>query len=97
MNTTKKTQIYNLVILDKSGSMESIRTEAINGYNETLGSIKATQLKFMDTQEHFVSLAAFCDCGIDMIYDMTPIKDAEKLTKEKYDPCCCTPLFDAIG
>ena len=97
MNTTKKTQIYNLVILDKSGSMESIRTEAINGYNETLGSIKSTQLKFMDTQEHYVSLAAFCDCGIDMIYDMTPIKDAEKLTKEKYDPCCCTPLFDAIG
>ena len=51
----------------------------------------------MDTQEHFVSLAAFCDCGVDMIYDMTPIKDAEKLTKEKYDPCCSTPLFDAIG
>ena len=97
MNTPNKTKIYNLVILDKSGSMESIRTEAINGYNETLGSIKATQLKFMDTQEHFVSLAAFCDCGIDMIYDMTPIKDADKLTKEKYDPCCCTPLFDAIG
>ena len=93
----KKTQIYNLVILDKSGSMESIRKEAIDGYNEPLGSIKSTQLKFMDTQEHFVSLAAFCDCGIDMIYDMTPIKDAEKLTKEKYDPCCCTPLFDAIG
>lgn len=97
MNTPNKTQIYNLVILDKSGSMESIRTEAINGYNETLGSIKATQLKFLDTQEHYVSLAAFCDCGIDMIYDMTPIMDAKKLTKEKYDPCCCTPLFDAIG
>ena len=97
MKTPTKTQVYNLVILDKSGSMESIRTEAINGYNETLGSIKSTQLKFLDTQEHFVSLAAFCDCGIDMIYDMTPIKDADKLTKEKYDPCCCTPLFDAIG
>ena len=97
MDTAKKTPIYNLVILDKSGSMEAIRTEAINGYNETLGSIKATQLKHMDTQEHFVSLAAFCNCGIDMVYDMTPIKDADKLTKEKYDPCCCTPLFDAIG
>jgi hypothetical protein len=97
MKTPTKTQVYNLVILDKSGSMESIRTEAINGYNETLGSIKSTQLKFLDTQDHFVSLAAFCDCGIDMIYDMTPIKDAEKLTREKYDPCCCTPLFDAIG
>lgn len=97
MEANKKTQIYNLVILDKSGSMESIRKEAIDGYNETLGSIKATQLKFIDTQEHYVSLAAFCDCGIDMIYDMTPIKDADKLTKERYDPCCCTPLFDAIG
>ena len=42
MSTAKKTPIYNLVILDKSGSMESIRTEAINGYNETLGSIKST-------------------------------------------------------
>ena len=96
-NTPIKTQVYNLVILDKSGSMESIRKDAIDGYNETLGSIRAAQLKHLDTQDHFVSLAAFCDCGIDMIYDKTPIKDAEKLTWDKYDPCCCTPLFDAIG
>ena len=95
--TPAKTQVFNLVILDKSGSMESIRKEAIDGYNETLGAIRAAQLKHLDTQEHFVSLAAFCDCGIDMIYDKTPIKDADKLTKDKYEPCCCTPLFDAIG
>ena len=97
MEEVKKTQVYNLVILDKSGSMESIRKEAIDGYNETLGSIKAAQLKHLDTQEHFVSLAAFCDCGIDMIYDKTPIAQAEKLTKDQYAPCCCTPLYDAIG
>ena len=96
-NAPVKTQVYNLVILDKSGSMETIRKEAIDGYNETLGTIRAAQLKHIDTQEHFVSLAAFCGCGIDMIYDKTPIKDAEKLTWEKYDPCCSTPLFDAIG
>lgn len=96
-NENIKTQVFNLVILDKSGSMETIRKEAIDGYNETLGSIRAAQLKYWDTQEHFVSLAAFCSCGIDMIYDKTPIKDAEKLTWEKYDPCCSTPLFDAIG
>ena len=96
-NTPAKTQVYNLVILDKSGSMHSIRQEAIDGYNETLGTIRAAQLKHLDTQDHFVSLAAFCCCGIDMIYDKTPIKDAEILTKEKYDPCCGTPLYDAIG
>lgn len=32
-----------------------------------------------------------------MIYDCVPINEAEKLTKEKYNPCCCTPLYDAIG
>ena len=71
METTKttKTQVFNLIILDKSGSMDSIRKEAIAGYNETLGSIKAAQLKHYDTQEHYISLAAFCGCGVDMIYD----------------------------
>lgn len=57
-----KAQIYNLIILDRSGSMYEIKKEAINGYNETLGTIKAAQLKYMDTQEQFVSLAAFCCC-----------------------------------
>ena len=97
METTAKTQVYNLVILDKSGSMESIRKEAVDGYNETLGTIRAAQLKHMDTQNHFVSLAAFCGCGVEMIYDKTPIKDAENLTPNRYVPCCMTPLYDAIG
>ena len=96
-NTPEKTQVYNLIILDKSGSMECIRQEAVNGYNETLGTIKAAQKKHADTQEHFVSLAAFCSCGIDMIYDKTPINEAKKLTVKQYEPCCGTPLFDAIG
>lgn len=97
MEKASKTQVFNLIILDKSGSMEDIRKEAIDGCNETLGSIKAAQLKHKDTQDHFVSLAAFCDCGIDMIYDKTPIDKAPKLTKDQYAPCCCTPLYDAIG
>ena len=96
-NATIKTQVYNLVILDKSGSMESIRKEAVDGYNETLGTIRAAQLKHLDSQEHFVSLAAFCGCGIEMIYDKTPIKEAANLQEKQYVPCCMTPLFDAIG
>ena len=44
MEANKKTQIYNLVILDKSGSMESIRKEAIDGYNETLHQGNTTQV-----------------------------------------------------
>ena len=92
-----KTKVYNLVILDKSGSMESIRKQAVDGFNETLGTIRAAQLKHLDTQSHFVSLAAFCGCGVEMIYDKTPIDKADKLQASQYEPCCSTPLFDAIG
>lgn len=97
MDTAKKTKIYHLVVLDKSGSMNSIRKEAIDGCNETLGSIRATHLKYQDTQEHFVSLATFCGCGVEMIYDALPIDQAKDLTQCDYTPCCMTPLFDAIG
>ena len=50
-NETKqtKTQVFNVVILDKSGSMESIRKAAISGFNETLAGIKKAQEKFADT------------------------------------------------
>lgn len=92
-----KTQVYNLVILDKSGSMESIRKEAVDGYNETLATIRVAQEKHKDSQDHFVSLAAFCGCGIEMLYDKTPIEKADKLQASQYEPCCVTPLYDAIG
>ena len=32
-----------------------------------------------------------------MIYDRVPAKDAERLDGNKYNPCCGTPLYDAIG
>ena len=92
-----KTQIYNLVILDKSGSMSSIAKAAIAGFNETVGSIRSAQERFKDTQEHFVSLMIFCDCEKTMIYDMVPVAEVKELTSKEYRPCCCTPLYDAMG
>lgn len=35
-----KTQVYNVIILDRSGSMGSIRRAAIDGFNETLAGIQ---------------------------------------------------------
>lgn len=92
-----KTQIYNLVILDKSGSMGSIAKAAISGFNETVGGIRSAQERFKDTQEHFVSLMAFCNCEKAMIYDMVPVAEVKELTSKEYRPCCCTPLYDAMG
>ena len=92
-----KTQIYNLIILDKSGSMSSIAKAAISGFNETVGGIRSAQERFKDTQEHYVSLMIFCDCQKTMVYDKVPVTEVKELTRKEYQPCCCTPLYDAMG
>ncbi|KWW27877.1 MAG: hypothetical protein AUK63_2030 [bacterium P3] len=96
-NTTEKTQVYNLIILDKSGSMGSIANAAIAGFNETVGGIRSAQERFKDTQEHFVSLMIFCNCEKTMLYDMVPVDKVKELTSREYRPCCGTPLYDAMG
>ena len=95
--STSKTQVYNLIILDKSGSMGSIANAAISGFNETVGGIRSAQERFNDTQEHFVSLMIFCDCEKKLVYDKVPVAKVKELTRNEYRPCCCTPLYDAMG
>lgn len=92
-----KTKVFNVIILDKSGSMECIRQAAIVGFNETLNGIKKAQEKFAGTQEHSVSLVAFCACEMKQIFDKVPVAEAKPLTADDYQPCCCTPLYDAMG
>lgn len=93
----KKTQVFNVIILDRSGSMECIRRAAVEGFNETLAGIKKAQEKFADTQDHFVSLVTFCSCETKHVFDKTPVAEARPLKMEDYQPCCCTPLYDAMG
>ena len=95
--TNQKTQVFNVIILDRSGSMECIRKAAVDGFNETLAGIKKAQEKFADTQEHFVSLVIFCSCEMRKVFDRVPVAKAHSLTMEDYTPCCCTPLYDAMG
>lgn len=91
-----KTRIHNLIILDESGSMESIKRAAINGMNETVQSIRDAQKKH-DDQEHIVSLVSFNSSEIKGIYDCVPVAEVKELTDKEYVPDCCTPLYDAMG
>lgn len=97
METIIKTKVFNLIILDKSGSMSTIANAAIAGFNETVGGIRSAQKQFADTQEHFVSLLPFCSCSIDYVYDCVPVDEVKNLTPRDYEPCCSTPLYDAMG
>ena len=93
----QKTQVFNVIILDRSGSMECIRQAAVDGFNETLAGIKKAQKKFADTQNHFVSLVTFCSCETNYVYDKAPVAEAKPLNIEDFQPCCTTPLYDAMG
>ena len=88
--------VYNVIILDKSGSMSSIARQAVDGVNETIGSIKSAQEKNPD-QTHLVTLVAFCGCEQRIIYDNLPVSIVKPLSDKDYNPCCMTPLYDAIG
>lgn len=92
-----KTKVFNLIILDKSGSMSSIANAAIAGFNETVGGIRSAQRQFAETQEHYVSLLPFCACTMQYVYDCVPVDQVKNLTARDYQPCCGTPLYDAMG
>ena len=91
-----KTRIFNLLVLDESGSMSSIEKQAVDSVNETLQSVRAAQKKYED-QEHFVSFVTFNSDGIKTILDRAEAQKAEDITPAQFNPACCTPLYDAIG
>jgi len=96
-NEMQKTQVFNVIILDRSGSMHTIRRAAVDGFNETLAGIKKAQEKFADTQDHYVTLVTFCSCETRHVFDKTPVAEAHPLAEADYEPCCSTPLYDAMG
>lgn len=98
-NTSMETQkIYNLVILDASGSMEVIYNQALTGVNETLATIRRAQETHPELQQ-YVTLASFSagDDFLNRIYSAKPIAEARNITSADYPLLGCTALYDAMG
>ena len=94
----KKARIYNLIIVDESGSMSHLRESTLSGINETIGTIRKAQDEFKDTQEHTLTLVTF-DTGntpyVRTMIDNKPITEVQEFTD--YMPYGGTPLYDAMG
>lgn len=88
-------KFYNLIVLDKSGSMSSIAGQAIAGVNETLGTIRKARRDTGIDQE--VTILPFCGCSMDYTVKDADIDSVTPVTVSDYIPCCTTPLLDAIG
>ncbi len=95
-----KTEIYNLIILDESGSMSGVRMQTISGCNETINTIRSSQEEYKDSQTHYVSIYAFQDRGrrpSRYLIKNAPIEKVEHINKDSYEPWGNTPLYDAVG
>jgi hypothetical protein len=88
--------VHNLIILDESGSMESIKQATIVGFNEIVQTIKGTEKQFSE-QEHFVSLVTFNGLGLKSKLFNKKARALQELDERSFQPDASTPLFDAIG
>ncbi|MFN4299744.1 MAG: VWA domain-containing protein [Thermaurantimonas sp.] len=93
----KKTHVHNLIILDESGSMSSIKSLIISGFNELIQSIKETQ-RVKSELEHTISFFSFNSNGIKEHYFMVTVDDTiQEINSSNYNPHSMTPLYDAMG
>ena len=94
-----KAHIYNLIIVDESGSMSHLREVTLSGINETIGTIRNAQNEFAQTQVHTLTLVTFdTDSNrpaVRTMIDNQPIANVKKF--RDYMPNGCTPLYDAMG
>src|SRR5262245_52293213 len=80
------------IVLDRSGSMEDCRADAIGAVNSYLRQVKDD--KELDGR---VSLIIFDSDGIDVIRDRVPAAECSILDPKEYQPRAATPLLDAVG
>lgn len=101
---TMKVTVHNLMILDESGSMQSIYAAALGGANETIQTIRSAQAAHPE-QDHRFTFVTFNTAGghfgspasIKTVFDDVPIGEVRDLTDGDYHPNACTPLYDAMG
>ena len=89
-------RVFNLLVVDESGSMSIIQNHALVGINETLTTIAKMQ-KAHKNLEQRVTLITFDSTHKKLFYDNVSAFRAKPLKAKDYNPCGGTPLYDAIG
>ena len=92
MKNKKNDYTHITVILDRTGSMESIRDDIIGGFNAFLDEQQKLPGKATMTLVQFDSQDPY-----EVICRFTPVSKVPKLDRNIYVPRASTPLLDAIG
>lgn len=83
---------YIAIVLDNSGSMESVRDVTISGFNEQVQTIR----KNSKEKETFVSFICFND-RVKEIYFNQEVSSLKEINKDVYVPDGSTAMYDAVG
>ena len=78
------------IILDRSGSMESVKQDTIGGFNNFLSEQQKVE------GEASLSLVQFDD-QYEVVYENKDINAAVRMTEATFQPRGSTALFDAVG
>ncbi|MDO5342208.1 MAG: VWA domain-containing protein [Bacteroidia bacterium] len=89
-------KVFNLVIVDESGSMSIIQREALAGINETIETCRKLQETHQE-MEQMMTLITFDSGHFKVHFDNANVKEIRKLNPNEYRPGGATPLYDAIG
>lgn len=95
-----KTTVFNLIILDESGSMSPLTEQTISGCNETINVARSHAEKNAETMRSLMSVYAFQDGGPVRSRYILKNEDSaavRHITGTDYSPYGNTPLLDAVG
>lgn len=85
-------KVHVSIVLDRSGSMEDSRFDAVAAVNRYLGLVRDDP-----SMEARLSVVAFDSDGIDAIRDRVAVSECRDITLDEYIPRGGTPLLDAVG
>lgn len=86
---TKSTETLVAFLLDRSGSMMSIRDDTIGAFNAYLDGLQR------GGEPIIFSFLQFDSVSVDTLCKNLPVKDVAPLTIETFEPRASTPLIDA--
>ena len=89
-------RVFNMIIVDESGSMCVIERQALAGINETIETVKKMQQLHPDMEQR-ISLLTFDSGHKTFKYDNVKADNVHTLSARDYNPRGGTPLYDAIG
>ena len=85
-----KNTVELVIIIDKSGSMQPLKSDVIGGFNSLIESQKKEE------GETLVTTVFFND-KVQFVHEDMNIQKVKEIDGRNYQPCGCTALLDAIG